>query len=171
MLAENAGPEFSRDIHPGPGHPAVQLEWQILSFDDLGSDRLYRVLQLRQQVFVVEQQSIYLDLDDKDRAASHMLALHDGSLCAYQRCLPPGTSYPESSLGRIVVQPQLRGRRLGHDLVRRGIDYNQRTWPGAGICINAQSYLEDFYVALGFRAEGEEYMEDGIPHRKMRLQV
>jgi ElaA protein len=147
----------------------MMVEWQILSFDELCTDQLYALLRLRQQVFVVEQQSIYLDLDDKDQRADHMLCRDGATLLAYQRCLPPGVSYPESSLGRIVVARVARGRQLGRQLVQRGVDYNLRRWPGAGIVINAQSYLQDFYRDLGFEAEGEEYLEDGIPHRRMRL--
>ena len=147
----------------------MALKWQTLAFNELGLDQLYRVLALRQRVFVVEQQCAYLDLDDKDQAAVHILGIDNGSLIAYQRCLPPGSSYPlESSLGRIVVHPDHRGTQLGRALVTLGINYNSDTWPGSDICISAQAHLQRFYASLGFIAEGPEYPEDGIPHRKMR---
>jgi ElaA protein len=144
------------------------LDWQILTFDELGAAGLYAILRLRQAVFVVEQQSIYQDLDNLDQRAMHMIGCADGEIAAYLRCLAPGLSYPESSMGRIIVSPAMRGRDLGRDLVQRGIDYNLAQWPAIAIRINAQSYLQDFYASMGFVAEGEEYMEDGIPHRQMR---
>ncbi len=146
----------------------MQVEWKTSTFDALRNDELYDILQLRMQVFILEQDSIYLDLDGKDLQASHMLGTVAGGLCAYQRCLPPGASYPESSLGRIVVAPKWRGHSLGRELVSRGIAYNLSTWPDSGICISAQAHLQPFYSELGFCGEGPEYQEDGIPHRKMR---
>ena len=146
----------------------MDLHWRVLAFDELDRDLLYALLRLRQQVFAVEQQSIYLDLDNLDQGAMHMLLLEADTLVAYQRCLPPGLSYPESALGRIVVAPRARGRDLGRELVRRGITYNLQRWPQIDICINAQSYLERFYRELGFTSEGGEYMEDSIPHIRMR---
>ena len=145
------------------------MKWQVLRFAALDNAELYSLLELRARVFVVEQASAYQDPDGKDQQALHMLGTADGTLLAYQRCLPPGISYPESSLGRIVVAPQARGRRLGAELVARGIEVNQREWPGSDICISAQAHLEPFYSTFGFIAEGEHYAEDGIPHRKMRL--
>ncbi|MAT91519.1 MAG: GNAT family N-acetyltransferase [Halioglobus sp.] len=147
----------------------MDIDWHTLAFAELGSDELYALLRLRQQVFVVEQQSIYLDLDGKDQQAVHMLCRQGDELAAYQRCLPPGVSYEQSSIGRIVVHPQSRGAGLGRELVRRGIAYNRRAWPGNGICISAQAHLQDFYASMGFVARGNIYQEDGIPHRQMRL--
>ena len=147
----------------------MSFEWRTLPFTDLSVDELYQILQLRQAVFVVEQDCAYLDLDDRDQAAVHMLCLENGELRAYQRCLPPGISYPESALGRIVVDPGLRGQQLGEKLVLKGIEHNLRRWPDRDICINAQAHLQSFYTRLGFQGEGPEYMEDSIPHRKMRL--
>ncbi len=145
----------------------MSYHWQTLSFAQLGQAQLYAVLRLRQEVFAVEQRSIYLDLDGRDQQAMHMLCTENEQLLAYQRCLPPGLSYPESSLGRIVVSPAARGLHLGKDLVLRGISYNLRTWPEVGICISAQAHLKNFYTDLGFVAEGDEYDEDGIPHLQM----
>ena len=151
---------------------AKTLEWQNLSFTELTAEGLYAVLRLRQEVFVVEQNCAYLDIDNMDQQETHMLGMRDGELLAYQRCLPPGLSYPESSsLGRIVICPVVRGQQLGRVLVRRGIEHNLLRWPGSGICINAQAQLKDFYASLGFVAEGNEYLEDNILHRQMRYQL
>ena len=145
----------------------MNYQWQTLTFEQLGLARLYAALRLRQEVFAVEQQSIYLDLDGLDQQSIHMLCTRDEELLAYQRCLPPGLSYPDSSLGRIVVSGAARGRQLGKELVLRGISYNLRTWPESDICISAQAYLKNFYKGLGFVAQGDEYDEDGIPHLQM----
>lgn len=147
----------------------MSFEWRILDFQELSNEQLYGILKFRQSVFIMEQECAYLDLDDKDQASAHVLCLQDTELKAYQRCLPPGVSYPESSLGRIAVDPDLRGRQLGKKLVQKGIDYNLEHWPGKDICISAQAHLQDYYTTLGFCSEGLEYMEDNIPHRKMRL--
>jgi len=144
--------------------------WQIASFNDLTNTELYTLLRLRQEVFAVEQTSIYLDLDDKDQQAIHMLCWQGGELLAYQRLLPPGLSYPESSMGRIVVSPAARGIMLGRELVRKGIKHNLEQWPQQDICISAQAYLQRFYEDLGFKAIGDKYSEDGIPHIQMQYQ-
>ena len=141
--------------------------WQTASFADLSKQQLYDLLQLRQEVFVVEQRSLYLDLDGRDQDAIHMLCWLGDKLVAYQRLLPPGLSYPESSMGRIVVRQSARGNNLGRDLVRRGVDHNLESWPDHEIRINAQAYLREFYIDLGFTVEGDEYNEDGIPHVEM----
>jgi len=146
----------------------MSYQWQTLTFAQLGQAQLYAVLRLRQEVFVLEQQSIYLDLDGLDQEAMHMLCMRNEQLLAYQRCLPPGLRYPESSLGRIVVCPAARSRHLGKELVLRGISYNLRTWPESGICISAQAHLKNFYRDLGFVAQGDEYDEDVIPHLQMQ---
>jgi ElaA protein len=144
------------------------VQWHTLTFPELGPERLYAVLRLRQEVFTVEQDCVYLDIDNRDQGATHMLCMEGETLLAYQRCLPPGAEREESGLGRIVVSPGMRGRRLGRELVQRGIEHNTRRWPGRDILINAQAHLQPFYASLGFVPEGEEYLEDGIPHRRMR---
>ena len=146
----------------------MSLEWKTLSFSQISSEDLYDILRLRQEVFVVEQNCAYLDLDGLDQQATHMLCWHEGTLAAYQRCLPPGLNYVESSLGRVIVTRQMRGRQLGRELAQRGVAHNQLHWPQYDICISAQAHLQDFYASVGFKAEGDEYKEDGIPHRKMR---
>ncbi|MEZ5570751.1 MAG: GNAT family N-acetyltransferase [Halioglobus sp.] len=149
----------------------MSFSWYTLAFAQLTPVQLYAVMRLRQQVFVVEQQCVYLDLDNRDHTAWHMLCMQESQLVAYQRCLAPGHSYAESSLGRVVVCATMRGRQLGLELVQRGIEHNFSQWPGHDICISAQAHLQGFYGARGFVAEGSEYLEDYIPHRKMRLRA
>jgi len=149
----------------------LALRWINRPFPDLQLEELYALLRLRQEVFVVEQDCPYLDLDGRDQPSTHMLCYDGDVLVACQRCLPPGVSYPESSMGRIVVAPSMRGAQLGRELVRRGIEHNFAAWPGHDICISAQSHLQAFYGSLGFSGEGQEYMEDGIAHRKMRFRA
>ena len=149
----------------------MSLEWKTFSFAEFSQEELYAVLRLRQEVFVVEQNSAYLDLDGLDQQATHMFCRDGRTLVAYQRCLPPGVKYPQSSLGRVIVSGQMRGQQLGRELAQRGIDFNLLHWPDSDICINAQAHLQGFYGSLGFTAEGDEYLEDGIPHRKMRYHV
>ena len=145
----------------------TELRWQITEFDGLETAQLYAALRLRLEVFAIEQNSLYQDLDNLDQQAIHMLAWEQGQLLAYQRCLPPGASYTESAIGRIVVAAPARGRQLGRELVRRGIRHNLEQWPNQGIRINAQSYLRRFYEELGFVADGDDYNLDGIPHIQM----
>ena len=145
------------------------MNWQIAHFDDLTTRELYTVMHLRQEVFVVEQNCVYPDLDGLDLHAVHLLCWEDGELLAYLRCLKPGLSYPQSSIGRIVVSPAARGRDLGRELVTRGIAYNFQQWPDSDIRIGAQRYLEAFYCSLGFVTDGGPYIEDGIEHVHMNL--
>ena len=146
-----------------------EVQWQCLGFHALDTHQLYRILQLRQQVFVVEQDCIYQDLDNLDQAGLHLCASRADELLAYLRCLPPGISCQESSLGRIVTSPGARGLKLGRELVRRGIALNFSTWPDSDILIDAQAHLEKLYRGFGFKTVSEPYIEDGIPHIKMLL--
>ncbi|MEA3644006.1 MAG: GNAT family N-acetyltransferase [Lamprobacter sp.] len=143
--------------------------WHELRFGALSVAQLYALLQFRQSVFVVEQNCPYLDADGLDQAATHIWLEENGKLVAYQRCLPPGTPYGESSIGRIIVDPAQRGRNLGRALVQRGIDFNLQQWPGEAIRIGAQAHLQPFYASLGFVPCGPIYDEDGIDHIHMLL--
>ena len=147
----------------------MALDWRTVAFGELTPAELYAILKLRQDVFIIEQDCIYPDLDNLDPMATHMSAWKDGEIMAYQRCLSPGVSYRESSLGRIVVAPAGRGLQLGRELVQRGIDYNRSCWPSSNIQIGAQAHLQGFYGSLGFTPLGDEYIEDGIAHRHMLL--
>ncbi|MCI1710933.1 MAG: GNAT family N-acetyltransferase [Chiayiivirga sp.] len=154
---------------PAPALSAIH--WRLARYDDLERDDLWDLLTLRCEVFVVEQRCAYLDPDEKDRHPDtrHLLGrAPDGQLAAYLRLLAPGLSYAEASFGRVIVAPPFRGTGLGHALVRHALQHSATLWPGHAIQIGAQAHLVDYYATHGFRAVGDEYDEDGIPHRHMR---
>ncbi|AVQ05820.1 TPA: GNAT family N-acetyltransferase [Xanthomonas vasicola pv. zeae] len=146
------------------------LHWQHLRFAQLSTTQLYALLRLRTDVFVVEQQCAYPELDGKDTdpAVLHVLGNADnGELAAYLRVLPPGLSYSEPSIGRVVIAAAHRGTGLAHALLREGIRLVQTQWPGSAIQLGAQAHLQAFYAAHGFAPASEQYLEDDIPHLDM----
>lgn len=147
--------------------PAV--EWYCKPFDELTSRELYGLLQLRAAVFVVEQASIYQDVDGKDLNALHVMGADNGRLIAYTRLLPPGISYKEPSIGRVVVASSHRAYGLGRELMKRSIEASYRHFGKNTIRISAQLYLKKFYGSLGFDTVSDVYDEDGIPHIEMIL--
>lgn len=150
------------------------MQWQNLTFNQLNANTLYEILKLRVDVFVVEQACAYPELDDKDRhpETRHILAqADDGKLLAYARVLAPAISYPEASIGRVVVATAGRGQGLAALLMQRAIDVALTHWPQAGIQIGAQEYLRHFYQKLGFSPCSAVYLEDDIAHVDMRYQA
>lgn len=145
----------------------LPLAWQCLTFRDLTSYQLYQILRLRQEVFAVEQNSVYLDVDGKDLDALHVLAEEDGRVLAYCRLLAPGVKYAEASIGRVVTAPEVRGTGAGRELMRQALAACQQHYPETGNRISAQLYLQTFYEGFGYEAVGEPYGEDGIPHIEM----
>jgi len=145
------------------------MRWQTTAFGQLSVHQLYAALRLRQEIFVVEQDCVFLDTDGLDQDSIHMLCWRNDELLACQRCLKPGLAYSQSSIGRIAVSAAARGVQLGRELVSRGIAYNLQTWPDSDIRIGAQARLEAFYSSLGFVVDGDCYMEDGIEHVHMNL--
>lgn len=145
----------------------MQTEKIIKHFSDLTPDELYDILKLRQQVFVVEQQCIYLDCDDKDQKSDHLMLKDSlGKLVAYARVLPGGVSYSEVSIGRVVSSPMARGTGAGRKIMNAALDFISKTYGDVPVRIGAQSYLIEFYRSFGFEPL-DEYMEDGIPHTIM----
>jgi ElaA protein len=144
-----------------------QIDWKFASFDALTLTELYDLLQLRSEVFVVEQACVFQDMDGADAAAMHLLGTSGGRLVAYARCFAAGVKFKEASLGRIITRSELRGSGAGHLLVRQAIDSITRQWGPQAIHIGAQSRLEHFYRQHGFEKTGEPYIEDGIPHIEM----
>jgi len=138
-------------------------------FTDFSVDELYEVLQLRSEVFVVEQDCVYQDIDYKDQKALHVLAYKNEKLVAYTRVFKPGDYFPEASIGRVVVAKDERKYGYGHDLMKESIKAVAMAFDTNTIHISAQTYLEKFYNSHGFIQEGEGYLEDGIPHIKMIL--
>ena len=139
----------------------------IKRFNELSTHELYTVLQLRAEVFVVEQDCVYQDLDNKDLDAYHVLGVLDTKIVAYARIFKPGDYFLESSIGRIVVKKEFRKFQYGYQLVQNSIQFIENNLQQNTILISAQSYLSKFYNSLGFTQVGEEYLEDGIPHIKM----
>jgi ElaA protein len=149
----------------------MMIEWQWSSFDELSKGDLYEVLERRQEVFVVEQNCIFQDIDHVDQQAFHLLGWkHDGAkrqLVAYLRCVFPGVKYPEISLGRVLSTSAVRGTGIGREMMTQAISHAERQFPGLQIRISAQQYLETFYRSFGFETTTEPYDEDGIPHVEM----
>ncbi len=141
--------------------------FNIKQFKDLSTHELYTILQLRAEIFVVEQDCVYLDLDNKDKDAYHVLGVLDNKIVAYARIFKPGDYFLESSIGRIVVKKEFRKHQYGYKLVANSIQFIEKKLQENNILISAQSYLSKFYNSLGFFQIGEEYLEDGIPHIKM----
>lgn len=139
----------------------------IKKFNELTTDELYVILQLRSEVFVIEQDCVYQDLDHKDQLAYHILGVLDNQIVAYARIFKPGDYFLESSIGRIVVKKEFRKHQYGYQLVVNSIQFIEKNLQENNILISAQSYLSKFYNSLGFIQIGEEYLEDGIPHIKM----
>lgn len=149
-----------------------RLRWRCLPFADLGAADLYRVLQLRSAVFVVEQACVFQDMDGLDPACSHLLgaAPDDGEgaeLLAYARLVPAGLAFPEASIGRVATAAQARGTRAGHALMAEAIAQLQNLWGSQPIRIGAQAHLQGFYRQHGFAPQGDLYLEDGIEHIEM----
>jgi len=141
-------------------------------FVSLTLSELYRLLALRQAVFIVEQNCPYLDADGLDEKAWHLFISDDdtGELIACTRVLPPGLVYPkQAAIGRMVVHPQFRRRNLARQMMTRSIALCRQLYGETGIKISAQSYLTGFYASCGFAETGEQYLEDGIPHSRMIL--
>lgn len=144
-------------------------DWQLRRFESLTVMELYGLLQLRAQVFVVEQQCIYQDVDGHDPLALHLLGLRSGRLVACARILPPGVTFAEVSIGRVVTAPAVRGDGLGRALMLQALDACAEAFPGQPVRIGAQSHLQRFYAGLGFVTASSPYDEDGIEHVEMLL--
>jgi ElaA protein len=144
------------------------LEWQSKAFDRLTVIELYDVMRLRMAVFVVEQHCCYQDADGLDPSCVHLLGrLPSGQLACYLRIVPPGLRYAEPSIGRVVVDGDIRGSGIGRALMARGIELTDETYPTGDIRLSAQKYLERFYQSFGFITKGDDYLDDGIPHVEM----
>lgn len=144
------------------------LETHIKSFQDLTTNELYDLLQLRSEVFVVEQDCVYQDIDGKDQKALHVLGYHDANLVAYTRIFKKGDYLEEASIGRVVVSAEARKHNFGKEIMNSSIEAVSIYFNTSIIVLSAQTYLKRFYNNLGFIEVGEEYLEDGIPHIKMR---
>jgi len=142
----------------------MQLKFKIKPFNELSTAGLYQVLQMRSEVFVVEQNCVYLDLDGKDYNAIHVLGYLDKELAAYTRLFNAGDYFEYASIGRVVVSPKFRDKKLGHELMQVSIEQVENNYNQTTIKIGAQLYLKKFYESHGFKAISDVYLEDGIDH-------
>jgi len=140
------------------------MKFEFKHFSDLSVDELYDILQLRSEIFVVEQNCVYNDLDELDKVAIHQFFRKNGKMVAYARLLQPGTRFPDFSIGRVVVKKTERGMGLGVQLMEEAIKYMENVWGAIRIKVSAQKYLQKFYEDLGFKVVTDEYLEDGISH-------
>jgi len=143
------------------------MKFHVKKFEELSTLELYKILQLRNRVFVVEQNCVYLDTDDKDLVALHVFVKDGDKIIAYLRICKPGDYFDNACIGRVVTDPDYRRQKTGHRLMQKAIDIITREMKHDTIEISAQKYLLHFYNQLGFRETGEEYLEDGLPHMKM----
>jgi ElaA protein len=148
----------------------IHTEWICKTFDALSASELYAILQLRDRVFIIEQQCIYQDCDDKDQPSHHLMGWQNGKLVAYSRLIPPGFVYSESSIGRVVNSPSVRGTGIGKELMQKNIEWIYQLYSKVPIKIGAQLYLKKFYESFGFVQTSDVYLEDDIQHILMLLE-
>jgi len=148
-------------------HSKHKIHWTLCSFNELSNTQLYNILKLRQEAFVVEQDCPYLDTDDYDQGSLHLLGIVNNQHVTYARILPPGLYYEEPSIGRIVSKMDLRGKGLGKKTVAKALEIMGDRFGNCPIRIMAQCYLTKFYEDFGFESQGEEFLEDDIPHIEM----
>ena len=147
------------------------MEIRIKTFEELTKEELYEILALRCEVFVVEQECAYQDLDYKDQKAIHVMGKKEGRVVAYTRIFKPGDYFENTSIGRVVVPKSQRQFGYGKEIMQASLQEIEDNFPKGTIELSAQTYLKKFYNDLGFVAQGEGYLEDGIPHVRMVKKV
>jgi ElaA protein len=148
------------------------IDWQCLRFDQLSGQQVHAILKARCDVFIVEQNCPFPDIDDRDQTALHLAAwTKERQLAAYLRIHAPHSTYQEPALGRVLTTAPFRGTGIGRQLIEQGLKQIEAHYPGLPVRIGAQSYLIPFYGAFGFEIASEEYLEDGIPHTEMLRKV
>jgi len=143
------------------------LKIEVKSFDDLNITELYYLLQLRSEIFVVEQDCVYQDLDGKDQKALHVIGTKNNTIVAYARIFKAGDYLAQASIGRVAVKDSARQHGYGLDIMKASIKAIEEQFGETSIALSAQTYLKRFYNSLGFIEKGGEYLEDGIPHVMM----
>ena len=144
------------------------IKWQIKRFNELSLQELYSLLKLRSYVFVVEQNCVYQDIDNKDEKAVHLLGKVEDQIVAYARLFNVGDYFENASIGRVVIHPEHRDKKWGHELMQQAISGIESNFKTKQITISAQLYLKKFYEANGFVQTSEMYLEDDIPHIEMK---
>lgn len=146
----------------------MHLDWQIKYYTELSTNEFHDIIELRLRAFVVEQNCSYLDLDGKDKKCYHLICRDGmGNVVATARILPPGLSYPEVAIGRVVIDENIRGKGIGHILMEEAMKFSEAEFGNVAIRISAQKHLENYYNKHAFYTTGKEYLEDGIPHVEM----
>ena len=143
------------------------ITWTVKKFDELSVQELYAILRLRSEVFVVEQNCVFLDMDNKDQSSYHLMGWENNVLVAYTRLIPPGVIYELGSIGRVITAQAARGNGSGKLLMEKSIEEAQRLFGNVPIKIGAQLYLKEFYNSFGFKQSSDIYDEDGIDHIEM----
>lgn len=146
----------------------MAIQWKIKRFEALSVFELYNVMQLRSEVFVVEQNCVYQDVDGKDAKALHLIGEDNGETVAYCRLFKPKEYFDEASIGRVIVKANRRDEKLGHSLMKEAINIVKSEFNETKITISAQLYLKKFYESHGFIQTSETYLEDDIPHIEMK---
>jgi ElaA protein len=147
------------------------IKWNFKKFDELLPHELYAILQLRNEVFVVEQNCVFQDADGKDQASFHLMGWIDKKLVAYSRIIPAGIAYDLPSIGRVVISPLARGNGAGKILMEESIKAMNNTFGNVSIKLGAQLYLKKFYESFGFNQSSDIYLEDGIQHIEMTRSI
>ncbi len=149
----------------------MQIEWLVKYFDDLSNHQLYAILQLRNEVFVVEQNCVFQDADNKDQESYHLMGFSNGILVAYTRIVPPGIIYEQASIGRVVTSPAIRKHGAGKILMKKSVKAVYDLFGPVPIKLGAQLYLSKFYGSFDFKQISDVYLEDGIEHIYMLKSV
>lgn len=149
----------------------MSTNWKCKAFDELSIHELYAILRLRTEVFVVEQNCVFQDMDNKDQSSYHVCCWQDGQLIAYTRLVPAGVSYEEASIGRVITAPSARRTGAGKELMQYSIKKLYELWGKQSIKLGAQLYLKKFYESFGFEQTSGIYIEDGIPHIEMLFPI
>lgn len=147
------------------------MQTLIKSFDELSTKELYEILSLRAEIFVVEQDCVYNDLDNNDQMAHHLMIFEDNTIVGYARLLNSGTRFTQASIGRLVVKKEARFKGIAREVMQKGAKWMIKNWNVNNIHISAQKYLKAFYGSLGYEIVTDEYLEDGIPHLGMDLNI
>ena len=147
------------------------MDWFLKEFDELSLDELYEILKLRAEVFVVEQDCVYNDLDDKDQMAMHLFLKDGGEIIAVSRILPENVAFEDMAIGRVIVKKEYRGHGIAKKIMQKAIDYIIKDLKKDKIRLSGQAYLVRFYEDLGFKKVSDVYLEDGIDHFEFLYEV
>ncbi|MFD2638007.1 GNAT family N-acetyltransferase [Piscibacillus salipiscarius] len=143
------------------------MNWENKSFSELTNDELYHILKLRVDVFVVEQNCPYPEIDGYDQESRHLYLINEGQILAYCRIIPPNVKFEEASIGRVITHDSTRRTGIGTELINRALEYISQTYSDSNVKIEAQAHLQQFYGNCGFQTISDEFLEDGIPHVEM----